>query len=98
MRKSILTLLTAAVLGVTSWSADASEYRDSDMEPSAGAMTFDLLIARPLGLAATVLGTGLFVLQLPLSIVQGTPPSVPAKKLVVAPAKFTFERPLGETE
>lgn len=95
MRKSLLTLLAATVLGLTSLSANANEYRDTDGDPSAGAMTFDLLVARPLGLVATVAGAGLFVLQLPLSVIQGVPPSVPARKLVVEPAEFTFSRPLG---
>lgn len=95
MRKTFFTLIAATVLSVTSLSAQATDYRDTTSEPSAGAMTFDLLLARPLGLVATVAGAGLFVLQLPLSIVQGVPPSVPAKKLVVEPAKFTFQRPLG---
>ena len=49
-------------------------------------------------LLVTVLGTGLFVLQLPLSLIQGTPPSDPARKLIMEPAKFTFERPLGAME
>lgn len=96
VRKIILSLSAALALMLGSSAAMADQYRDSiDDTPSAGAMAFDLLLVRPLGLAATVLGTGLFILQLPLSFIQGVEPSDPARKLVVEPAKFTFERPLG---
>ncbi|NKF20694.1 hypothetical protein [Solimonas marina] len=78
--------------------AQSSSQQVVDTAPSAGAMTIDLLLVRPLGLVATVLGTGLFVLQLPLSVVQGEPPSDPARKLIVEPARFTFRRPLGDFE
>lgn len=99
MRKTMLNLTVAATLAVCSSLAHADEFRETiDGSPSAGAMAFDLVIVRPLGLVATVLGAGLFVLQLPLSIIQGEPPSDPAKKLVTEPAKFTFDRPLGVME
>ncbi|HEY9544575.1 MAG TPA: hypothetical protein VIR56_01130 [Solimonas sp.] len=88
----------AAVLAMTIGTAQAQVTQDVDSSPSAVAMAADLLIVRPLGLVATVLGTGLFVLQLPLSLVQGEAPLDPARKLVVAPAQFTFSRPLGDLE
>lgn len=98
MRKFLLCL-TVATLAVCSNLALADDYADvQDSTPSAGAMAFDLLIVRPLGLVATVLGTGLFVVQLPLSIVQGVPPADPARKLIVEPARYTFGRPLGDME
>lgn len=92
----MLNLTAAAAIAVCSSVAYADEFREGiDGSPSAGAMAFDLVIVRPVGLVATVLGAGLFVLQLPLSLIQGEPPSEPAKKLVEEPAKFTFTRPLG---
>lgn len=95
----MLNLAAAAALAICSSVSYADEYREGvDGSPSAGAMAFDLVIVRPVGLVATVLGAGLFVLQLPLSIIQGEPPSEPAKKLVTEPAKFTFDRPLGVME
>ena len=87
------------VLAFSSTVSFGDEYRESiDGKPSAGAMAFDLLIVRPVSLVATVLGTGLFVLSVPLSLIQGERPSDPAQKLVVEPAKFTFDRPLGVIE
>lgn len=63
--------------------------------PSAAAMGFDVVMARPLGLAGTVLGTGLFVVSLPFSAV-GMNVEDAAVRLVAEPAKFTFVRPLGD--
>jgi hypothetical protein len=96
VRKIILGAVVGAALSLYTGLVTADEYQDSlEGTPSAGAMAFDLVIVRPVGLVATVLGAGLFVLQLPLSMIQGTPPSDPAHKLVVEPAEFTFKRPLG---
>ena len=58
-------------------------------------MVADALIVRPLGLCATVLGVGLFVISLPFSALGGNVKEA-GSKLIVAPAKFTFQRPLGE--
>lgn len=94
-----IALSAAVVLSVSAFAAQADEYRESASDsPSAGAMAFDLLIVRPVSLVATVLGTGLFILQLPLSIVQGEPPADPAQRLIVEPATYTFSRPLGQME
>jgi hypothetical protein len=58
-------------------------------------MVADALIVRPLGICATILGAGFFVISLPFSALGGNVKEA-ANKLVVAPAKFTFKRPLGE--
>lgn len=99
MRKTILGVALGASLSLFSGFVAADDYRENiDGKPSAGAMAFDLVVVRPVSLVATVLGTGLFVLSLPLSLIQGEPPSDPAQKLVIEPAKFTFDRPLGVME
>ncbi|WP_028080905.1 hypothetical protein [Solimonas soli] len=94
----IHSFVAAAVLALGVGAAQAQVTEDVDTAPSAVAMAADLLVVRPVSLVATVLGAGLFVLQLPLSLIQGEPPSEPARKLVVEPAKFTFSRPLGDME
>ena len=99
MRKTIVSVALGATLALFANFANADEYgNDIDGKPSAGAMAFDLVIVRPVALVATVIGTGLFFLSVPLSIIQGEPPGDPAKKLVVEPAKYTFDRPLGVME
>ncbi|MFT4045795.1 MAG: hypothetical protein QM661_03775 [Solimonas sp.] len=94
----IRSYAAAAVIALCMGSAQAQVTEDVDTSPSGAAMVADLLVVRPLGLVATVFGVGLFVLQLPLSLIQGELPNEPARRLVVEPAQFTFTRPLGEME
>ena len=63
--------------------------------PSAAAMSADLLLIRPLSLVATVVGTAVFVVSLPFSLLgQNTEDA--AQQLVVRPGEYTFVRPLGD--
>jgi hypothetical protein len=64
--------------------------------PPAYAMVGDLLIARPMLIAATVVGAGLFVVSLPFTATGGGIGSA-GKALVVDPAKAAFVRCLGCT-
>lgn len=57
-------------------------------------MAADGLIARPMGLVATALGTGLFLLTLPVSLLSGSVEDS-ARTLVREPAEYTFTRCLG---
>ena len=63
-------------------------------EPSALAMTGDLILARPLLLAATVVGTAVYIVSLPFSLAGGNAKNA-GETLVVGPAKATFVRCLG---
>lgn len=86
------------VMGMSSMPAMASntdvsvEY-DTDT-PDAFAMTGDLLVARPLLLAATAVGTAVFVVTLPFTWLSGSTDRA-GKALVVEPGKATFVRCLG---
>lgn len=54
-------------------------------------MMIDILIARPLGIAAGILGTGFFVLSLPFTIpTKGVEEA--ADTFIKKPFKFTFSR------
>lgn len=57
-------------------------------------MVADLVFARPVGLLGLVFGTVAFVAALPFTIPTKQVEEA-GKKLVVAPAKYTFVRPLG---
>ncbi|MCF8024918.1 MAG: hypothetical protein K9J79_06355 [Desulfobacteraceae bacterium] len=60
-----------------------------------GAMAVDIFAARPLGLASTVFGAATFVVSLPFSALgHNVGPAYEA--LIVSPARYTFDRPLGE--
>jgi len=66
-------------------------------EDSGMAMATDAVIARPLCLAATAIGSVLWVAMLPLSIPTKSV-NRSAQALVVTPYKATFTRPLGDFE
>ena len=57
----------------------------------------DVFIVRPGCLVATVLGSALFVVALPVAAVSRSIPHT-AKVLVVQPAKATFSRPIGDMD
>ena len=85
----ILSLIT---LSFGSFAYAKSDYEESD--PGGAAMFADFIIIRPLGIISTVLGSALFVVSLPFTALgQNVGPAY--EKMVVTPAKFTFERPLG---
>jgi hypothetical protein len=75
--------------------ARAADTRTGGPAPSAEAMAADAIFVRPVSFAATVVGTGLFIVSLPFSILGGNVDDA-GKNLVLAPAKTTFIRPLGE--
>jgi hypothetical protein len=72
-----------------------TEIIETDDDNSAGMLiVLDLVLVRPLGLVATVLGSAFFVAGLPFEAISGDFHG-PAHFLVVEPFRFTFERPLG---
>jgi hypothetical protein len=86
--------ILAATLALTGGLASAEDGYPHQ-PPSANATAADLLIARPGGLAATVLGAAVFVVGLPFTLINGSTEQA-AQQLVVQPAQYTFTRPLGE--
>lgn len=86
-------MLAAALLftaPATSFAVDG-DYR----EPSAESIVFDVLLVRPLGVAATAVGTVIFVAGLPFTVPTMSVGTA-AKKLVAEPFVFTFGRPVGD--
>ena len=89
----LMALSLCAVL-VAPQMAYSNTYEES---PSALAMTGDLLIARPLLLAVTAVGTAAYIVSLPFSLAGGNAMQA-GETLVVGPAKATFVRCLGCTQ
>ncbi len=90
MKQFILVLIIAAFLGL---SLEAKEV------PSSGEMMFDVVPIRPLGLVSFAVGTTIFIVALPFSVLSANPEQVirqNAKRLIVYPFRFTFQRPIGE--
>lgn len=93
-RTTAITLYLALSLAATPLSTRASEPITGDR---GGDMAVDLVVMRPLGLLATVVGATAFVLALPFTLPSGSV-AESACQLVQRPAAYTFTRPLGEME
>jgi len=94
--KKTLVILMVVVFVITAVASSSfAQATIKEEEISTENMVADALIVRPLGIIATILGAGLFVISLPFSAL-GQNVKEAGNKLVVAPAKFTFTRPLGE--
>jgi hypothetical protein len=64
-------------------------------EPTGTEITFDLMIARPIGAVSLALGTTIFIVSLPFAVATGSAKTT-ADKLVSEPYNFTFVRDLGD--
>ena len=82
------------VMPVSAQAADNSPGSDSVHHPSAEKMIVDGLVYRPLSLAGTLVGTGLFLVTLPFSLISGSADEA-GQALVVEPANTTFNNCLG---
>jgi hypothetical protein len=67
----------------------------SDASGRFEAVAADVIIARPCWLVATVVGTGLFIVALPVAAMSKSVNKT-ARTLVGKPAEATFTRPLGD--
>jgi hypothetical protein len=87
MKKVIVILITLGMMLSSSMAfAEAPEGFD---------IAFDSLVFRPLGIAATLGGSAIFFVSLPIAaITDSIEPA--AEMLVKEPYRFTFVRPLGE--
>jgi len=90
MKKMVIATLIALTLISTSVPAlaEGNAY-------TATAMVADVIIARPAGLVAIVLGSAAFILALPFAAISRSVEPV-GQTLVVEPCKFTFTRPVGD--
>jgi len=78
-------------------------YSQSSVEADPGFYILDVLLYRPVGLLATIAGTGAFVAISPLLGLASIPEPHDAFQktagiLVLAPAAYTFNRPIGDRE
>lgn len=91
----LITLLIGALLIVPFSGAVFAQTLEEEKEVTAGEMAADVLIVRPLGIVATVVGSALFIVALPFAALGGNTGDV-FEHLVKDPARFTFQRPLGD--
>jgi len=93
--KRIVVLVTTFVLIMVPCTTCFAQEIERDDAVIAGQMAGDALVARPLGLCATVIGSALFVVSLPFSLLGGNTGDA-FNYLMADPFKFTFTRPLGD--
>jgi hypothetical protein len=95
IKRSLAFIMVAVVIWTTTGSWAFAQDQTLHEEASAEGIIIDFALLRPLGVAATVVGTGFFVASLPFSVITGST-GVAFRKLVAEPASFTFARPLGK--
>ena len=94
MKYMVVLTVSFLIFSTLSPVALAEEYYES-MGEKGGYMAADLVILRPMGIIATAVGSIVYVISLPFSIPGGNQEEA-YQKLVADPAKYTFQRPLGE--
>lgn len=87
--------LLAALCITGLMAASVPAYAEYENDIDEGAVVFDVLLARPLGLASLVIGTGVFIISLPFTVPSWSIGTA-ADKLIAEPFKFTFARPIGK--
>jgi hypothetical protein len=92
----LITLVSVLMLAATVSFADTAT-TDSDEVTAEGAFlaTADLLVVRPLGVAATVGGFGIFAVASPFAAMADAIDPV-YDTLVAKPGEYTFHRDLGD--
>ncbi len=91
----MIILLISGLMLIPFGSSALAQDRSLFEENSAEQMFIDFLILRPLGIAATAVGTAMFIVSLPFSAAGGNVKEAFCK-MMAEPAKFTFARPLGD--
>ena len=71
-----------------------SKYIQEATQPTFISMAADAILARPALFATTIIGTGLFVVTLPFTLLSNSVDQA-GHTLIGVPAKATFERCLG---
>jgi hypothetical protein len=95
VKKTLVILMVSILLApALASTAMAEEYFEKE-DPSGGMMLADFIFVRPIGIAATAIGSIFYVVSLPFSLLGGNPGEA-GNALVKEPAAYTFSRPLGE--
>jgi len=96
MKRIMTTLLIVFfVLSLNLIGFAENQKTTSPSEPSAAAIIADVIVLRPAGLIGTILGGAAFLISLPVTVPTKTYKQT-GETLFMKPAKFTFNRPLGQ--
>lgn len=88
MGRMILTIFVVIAVACVSAPAFAASEADD------AAVLVDVILVRPVGLAAVIVGTAVFIVSLPFTIPAGGV-STAARVLISEPFAYTFVRPIG---
>jgi hypothetical protein len=91
---AIIGLIAAMIITPFATTVHAQDYFEA-REPGGGAMIYDLVVLRPVGIVATAAGSVAWLISLPFSAL-GDNVDQATDKLIKTPGKFTFVRPIGE--
>ena len=94
-KKSIVLFTIAALLIIPLGSEVLAQEQIRKETPDAGAMVADFVILRPVGIVGLITGFTVFVLSSPFSALGGNIGTA-WDQMVAAPAKYAFDRPLGD--
>ncbi len=94
-RLIFLILIAAFIAGPLSATATAASDGFNADRPDGASMAADFFFVRPVALVSTVFGSATFVVSLPFSAL-GKNVGESYDLLVIAPARYTFDRPLGK--
>lgn len=89
MRRIFTVIFVVMLMGLSA--APVRAFDDNTFEAAAA----DVLVVRPVSFIATVLGTAIFVVSLPIAAISGSVEDT-AEALVLTPGRATFTRPVGE--
>ena len=90
----VIFMISVLLIAPLASTALAEEYFERE-DPTGGMMIADLVFVRPIGIAATIIGSVFYVVSLPFSLL-GDNAGEAREALVKDPAAYTFKRPLGE--
>jgi len=99
MRAAVVTLIGGLLLSASAQAAtpEPVETQTTNLWVTGAKASFDVVILRPLGLIALVVGAGAFVPTAVVASPMGWDGIEPAMNFfVVEPAKQVFQRPLGD--
>lgn len=96
-KRSLAVVMAVVVVFTTTGFSAFAQGQNLQEETTAEGIIVDFTLLRPLGIVATVVGTGFFIASLPFSVPTGST-GMAFRKLVAEPAAFTFARPLGKVD
>ena len=92
LKKAFLMFMVMSLVMVNLYTVGWTENERTKDDPVTDEWNMiDLLVARPIGVVAGIVGTGVFILSLPFTIPTGSVDKA-AQTFVVKPFKFSFER------